>query len=67
MGANLLTTTEAGALCRVTPGTIRAWVASGRLPCVRPGHRLLVPVEAVRSLLENRGGTDHEKPHQKPA
>ena len=36
----LLTVPEAAAFMRVKPKTVYAWVAEGRLPCLRAGNRL---------------------------
>lgn len=49
---DLLTADEAAALVFKKPGTIRAWVARGRLPCTRIVGRVYVRREDVLALVE---------------
>jgi len=50
--APLIELTEASRLLRVHPQTLRAWVASGRIPCIRRpgggGRRRFDPAEIAR-------------------
>ena len=48
----LLTVRESAELLRVTPITIRRYIAAGRLPAVRVGRGVRVRREAVEGLLE---------------
>jgi excisionase family DNA binding protein len=41
---------------RVSEMTIRRWAASGRLPMLRLGHRILFHRDAVAKLLTPCGG-----------
>jgi excisionase family DNA binding protein len=47
-----LTVHETARLLKVTPITIRRYIASGRLPAVRVGRRVRVQREAVEAFIE---------------
>ena len=49
--AELLTVAEIADILRVTPITVRRFIASGRLPAVRVGKAVRVRKEAVEQLL----------------
>ncbi len=53
--SELLTTSEAATLARVTPETVRAWVSAGRLAGHRSGRRLLVRRSDLMDLLRASG------------
>ena len=46
--------TGAARLLGVGIGTVRALVADGRLPIVRVGRRVLIPVDGLTALLDER-------------
>jgi len=48
---DLLTTTEAARLLRVTSATLHRWILHGQLPAVRNGRRYLIPRAAVLDRL----------------
>lgn len=48
----LLTIQETAALLKLSPVTIRRYVASGRLPAVKVGRAVRIRKEAVEGLLE---------------
>ena len=53
-----LTVPEAAERLGVSPRTAYDWTATGRLPHVRVGHRVLVPVAALEQWVvdQTRGG-----------
>jgi excisionase family DNA binding protein len=52
MGANdFLTIDQVAAIARVSSVTVRRWIHSGKLACVRPGRRMLVPHRSLERLL----------------
>jgi len=52
---DLLTVRETADLLRVAPGTVRRWIASGRLAAVRVGRGLRVRRDAAERLLAPAG------------
>lgn len=65
-----LTVTEAAALMRVAPSTIRRWIREGNLPAYRLGHRrvglrrddlasLITPVRKGMPRVSNMRGDEH--------
>jgi excisionase family DNA binding protein len=48
----LLTVQETARLLRLTPMTVRRYIAAGRLPAVRVGRRVRVERDAVQALVE---------------
>lgn len=49
----VMTAREAGDVLRVTPATIRLWIANGKLPAARVSERgLRIPAAAVFALLQ---------------
>ena len=57
---SLLTVPEVARLCRLSPKTIYAWEASGRIPCILIGNRIRFDRRDVLRWLEARkkGGDD---------
>ncbi len=53
-----LTVREVAACLRASPASVRAWVRAGKLGSVRPGRRILVPVEALENLGPARQGEE---------
>lgn len=51
----LLTTSEAARLARVTPETVRTWISAGRLAEHRSGRRLLIRRPDLIDLLRTTG------------
>jgi len=53
----LLTPNEAGAIARVSPGTVRRWVGERRLEAVRlgdgPQARIRIPAESLARFLRD--------------
>jgi excisionase family DNA binding protein len=47
----LLLIPEVADLARVSIATVRYWIASGRLPSLRPGRRVMVRVAALQKFL----------------
>lgn len=47
----LLTKTEVGRLLRISPSGVDRLLSSGRLPCYKVGRRVLVPRDALETLL----------------
>ncbi len=69
LGEDYLTVTEAAALLRVAPSTIRRWIREGELPAYRLGRRrvglkrdelsqLVKPVRAEETLSHNAANDD---------
>ncbi len=58
MAANLLTTrlslsvAEAAVVLGISPNTVTAEIRKGRLPSIRHGRRVLIPVAALRRRLD---------------
>lgn len=44
--------TEVAAIARVSVGTVRHWIATGKLPSVKPGRRVLVRFAALQQFLD---------------
>jgi excisionase family DNA binding protein len=64
MAIDLLTVQETAQLLRVTPLTIRRYVANGRLAAVKVGRGVRIQREAIAQLLEpvvagSSGSDDH--------
>lgn len=49
----LLLVPEVAAFARVSIGTVRYWIATGRLPSLRPGRRVMVRLAALQQFLAN--------------
>jgi len=48
---------EAGRLLSISPRTVRRYILRRRLPAIRIGRRLLVPLDSLRKLVqEERNG-----------
>jgi excisionase family DNA binding protein len=45
---------EAARLTSLSPRTIRRYVRSGRIQAARVGRRVLVPLESLRALVQER-------------
>ena len=52
----LLTVKEAAAFMQVRPKSVYAWVAAGRLPCLRAGNRIRFRLSDLESWLS--GGSE---------
>jgi excisionase family DNA binding protein len=48
---DFLTIEQVAVIARVSPVTVRRWIRSGKLACVRPGRRMLVPHRSLERLL----------------
>jgi excisionase family DNA binding protein len=59
MPQELLLLDEVARECRTTIGTVRHWVATGRLKSVRPGRRRLVRRTDLDRFLESTPGASH--------
>ena len=62
-GANApptMTPRQAAALLAVSDGTVRRWLAEGRLPGVRVGGRLRVEPEALETFVRSAGPDNQE-------
>ena len=55
---------EAGRLTSLSPRTIRRHIKSGRIRGVRLGSRLLVPMRALRNLINRNSIRQNEMPHR---
>lgn len=53
---------EVAALSRVSIGTVRLWIATGKLPRVKPGRRVMVRVSALQRLLSSSERTAKVEP-----
>jgi excisionase family DNA binding protein len=51
---------EAGRLTSLSPRTIRRHIKAGRIHAVRVGRRLLVPISALRSLINQNSSRQNE-------
>jgi excisionase family DNA binding protein len=51
---------EAGRLTSLSPRTIRRYIKSGRIRAVRVGRRLLVPIDALRSVINQNSSRQNE-------
>jgi excisionase family DNA binding protein len=60
----LLTVPETAQLLRVSPMTVRRFIADGRLPAVRVGKGLRVRREAIKRLAKPVAPTVPERPRQ---
>ncbi|MFA5401711.1 MAG: helix-turn-helix domain-containing protein [Dehalococcoidia bacterium] len=61
MTEKFYTTTEAAAMLRVDPLTIREYIASGKLPATKPAGKWLIPQESVNNFLQSDAAlTDQE-------
>lgn len=49
----LLLVPEVAALARVSVATVRYWIATGRLPSLKPGRRVMVRLVALQQFLAN--------------
>jgi len=58
----LLLVPEVAALARVSIGTVRYWIATGRLPSLRPGRRVMVRLTALQQFLANAERGAHAEP-----
>ena len=47
----LLLVPEVAALARVSVGTVRHWIATSKLPSLRPGRRVMVRLTALQEFL----------------
>lgn len=47
----LLLVPEVAALARVSVGTVRYWIATRRLPSLKPGRRVMVRLAALQQFL----------------
>ena len=47
----LLLVPEVAALARVSVGTVRHWIATGKLPSLKPGRRVMVRLTALQQFL----------------
>jgi excisionase family DNA binding protein len=47
----LLLIPEVARLARVSIATVRYWIASGKLPSLKPGRRVMVRMAALQKLL----------------
>ena len=56
----VFTVPEAGELCGLGRSASYEAARRGDLPVIRIGRKLLVPVEALRSMLEKAGQSDAE-------
>jgi excisionase family DNA binding protein len=45
---------EAGRLLSISPRTVRRQILQGRLPVLRIGRRILIPLDSLRNLLRER-------------
>jgi len=45
---------EAGRLLSISPRTVRRQILQGRLPVLRIGRRILIPLDSLRELLRER-------------
>jgi len=45
---------EAGRLLSISPRTVRRQILQGRLPVLRIGRRILIPLDSIRELLRER-------------
>jgi excisionase family DNA binding protein len=43
---------EVAVLARVSVGTVRHWIATGKLPSVKPGRRVMVRLAALQQFLD---------------
>ena len=50
-GVQCVTTEKAAELLSVEPGTIRDWIATGKLPASKPGNTYLILLEDINRLL----------------
>lgn len=48
---DLLTTTEAATIMRVTPATVRRWCEAGTLPAVKPRGQWLIAESDLQAML----------------
>jgi len=55
-GDRYLTTSEVGALCRVTRTAVAEWVRQGKLPAVRVGRRWLIVRSGLEAMLAKHEG-----------
>ena len=46
----LLPVSRAAARLGITPATLRAWIARGTVPAVRPGRSIFIPISAIEAL-----------------
>lgn len=53
-----LTVPEAAALLGIGKSLAYTAIQRGEIPCIRVGHRLLVPVAALRLMMEQAGKQD---------
>jgi excisionase family DNA binding protein len=63
----LLLIPEVADLARVSIATVRYWIASGRLPSLRPGRRVLVRLAALQKFLADaeRGAKTASSPSRR--
>lgn len=68
-----LLVTEIAAIARVSVGTVRHWIATGKLPSVKPGRRVMVRRSVFQRFLSGaerapQGGASRgRKPRQSVA
>lgn len=58
----LLLVPEVAAFARVSIGTVRYWIATGRLPSLKPGRRVMVRLAALQQFLANAERVVREEP-----
>jgi excisionase family DNA binding protein len=51
---------EAGRLTSLSPRTIRRYIKTGRIRATRIGRRVLVPINALRDLINQDSVRQHE-------
>ena len=49
-----LSTNETGAALGISQRSVQRQVAAGKLPSIRVGHRVLIPLEALKDLIREQ-------------